>query len=146
MTAKHDLAQFYARQDKPAVVLHVGDYDPSGETLWNVLKEDVGAFCSSMGGELILKRIAVTPEQQQQFSLQTAPPKRSDKRKAYFDDDITVQAEALPPDLLQRIVGDAIAGEMDLEQLERQRAIEAEVREQLVARLAGVKPLNSTRG
>ena len=142
VTAKHDLAQFYARQGKPAVVLHVGDYDPSGETLWNVLNEDVGAFCSAMGGELIVQRIAVTPEQQQQHSLQTAPPKRSDRRKAYFDDDITVQAEALPPDLLQQIVGAAIAGQMDLEQLERQRAIEADVRQQLVARLAGVEPLS----
>ena len=143
VTAKHDLARFYASQGKPAVVLHVGDYDPSGETLWNVLNEDVGAFCTSMGGELTVQRIAVTPEQQQEYRLQTAPPKKTDKRKAYFNDDMTVQAEALPPDLLQRIVGEAIAGEMDLETLERQRAIESEVRQQLVARLAGVKPISS---
>ncbi|WP_413440617.1 hypothetical protein [Synechococcus sp. MIT S1220] len=140
VTAKHDLARFYAGQDKPAVVLHIGDYDPSGETLWNVLNEDVGAFCTAMGGELILQRIAVTPDQQRQFDLQTSPPKKTDKRKAYFDDEITVQAEALPPDLLQQIVGESIAAEMDLDLLDRQRSIEAEVREQLVARLAGVEP------
>ena len=96
-----------------------------------------------MGGELILQRIAVTPDQQLQFDLQTSPPKKTDKRKAYFDDDITVQAEALPPDLLQQIVGESFAAEMDLDLLDRQRAIEAEVREQLVARLAGIESINS---
>ena len=96
-----------------------------------------------MGGELILQRIAVTLDQQRQFDLQTSPPKKIDKRKAYFDDDITVQAEALPPDLLQQIVGESFAAEMDLDLLDRQRAIEAEVREQLLARLAGIESINS---
>ena len=34
-----------------------------------------------------------------------------------FDDDITVQADALPPDLLQQILKDAIERHMDLDAL-----------------------------
>ena len=117
---------------------------PSGETLCNVLNECVRAFCTATSGDLILQWIAVTADQQRQFDRQTSPPKTTDKRKAYFDDDITAQAEALTPDLLQQIVGESIAAEMDLDFLDRQRVIEAEVREQLVAPPVGVESINSS--
>ena len=45
--------------------------------------------------------------------------------------------------LISELVGESIAAEMDLDLLDRQRAIEAEVREQLVARLAGIESINS---
>jgi hypothetical protein len=137
-TAKHELAQFYASQGKRVTVLHVGDYDASGETLWNVLDEDVGAFVDEMGGELRLMRVAVTPEQVREHDLPTAPPKDKDDRGDYFTDTITAQAEALPPALLQSIVRDAIESVVDLEQLTVTRELEQEARERLTQRLAGL--------
>lgn len=121
---------------KPVTVLHIGDYDASGETLWNVLKEDVSAFMEEMGGCLTVKRIAVTPEQQQLYDLPTAPPKKDDKRGVYFTDAITMQAEALPPDLLLTILRDAIEAEMDLDALETTRQLEVEARKRAQARLS----------
>lgn len=136
LTAKHDLARHYASQGSPVVVLHVGDYDPSGEALWHNLSEDVGAFCSAMGASLEVRRIAVTKLQQQQFDLPTAPPKAKDKR-GVFTDSITVQAEALPPDVLQQTVRDAIESAIDLDALDETRQREADTRQQLCQQLKG---------
>jgi hypothetical protein len=137
ISAKHDLAVHYAKQGKPVVVLHVGDYDPSGEALWLNLSEDVGAFCSAMGGAMTVRRIAVTPHHQQAYGLPTAPPKRSDKRGC-FTDSFTVQAEALPPDVLQALVRDAISAELDHSTLQTTERLQEQVREQLSQQLQGV--------
>lgn len=134
ITAKHDLACHYARQVDPVVMLHVGDYDPSGEALWRNLEEDVTAFTEAMGGQLTVRRIAVTRAQQLLYDLPTAPPKKTDKRGA-FDDNITVQAEALPPDVLQQIVRDAIEEEMDLEALVQTSKQQSITQRELVERL-----------
>ena len=48
---------------------------------------------------------------------------------------ITVQAEALPPDVLQQIVRDAIESEIDLDTLAATRKAEKITRQQLVTRL-----------
>ena len=118
LTAKHDLALHYVRQDKPVVVLHVGDFDPSGEAIWVNFKEDVSAFVEKDGGDLTVKRIAVTTEQRDQYNLPTSPPKKSDKRSVFPEGEQTVQVEAMPPDLLQDIVRDAIDAEVDSDALE----------------------------
>lgn len=107
LTAKHDLAQDMGRASARPLVLHLGDYDPSGVHLFNALAEDVGAMVQELGGmdpEFI--RLAVTPEQIAQMALPTAPPKKTDRRS--FADDLTVQCEAIPPNALAQILRDAI--------------------------------------
>ncbi|QNJ03726.1 hypothetical protein [Synechococcus sp. PROS-U-1] len=136
ITAKHELAQHYARQQLPVTVLHVGDHDPSGEALWTNLSEDVGAFCQSLGADFSVQRIAVTKEHQQIYSLPTAPPKKTDKRSVWNEGDQTVQAEALPPDILQSIVRDAIEANLDLDQLAETRRLEQQTRDKLSAVLS----------
>ena len=131
LTAKHDLAQHYARQGKPVTVLHVGDYDPSGEAIWTALGEDLTAFCDSLDTEFLIKRVAVTPAQRDEFNLPTAPAKKIDKRSVFPEGEQTVQAEALPPDTLQSILRDAIEAELDLEALEETKELEAELRSEL---------------
>lgn len=139
LTAKHDLARYYASTARTVVVLHVGDYDPSGEALWQNLREDVGAFCDAMGGKMRLERVAVIPDQQLLYDLPTAPPKKTDKRGAAFPDGAqTVQAEALPPDVLQKIVRESIECWIDKDGMEKTRAEESEIRDQLAFRLTGL--------
>ena len=135
VTAKYDLAQFYVRQGKPVTVLHVGDYDPSGEALWKNLEEDVTAFCEADGGELLVKRVAVTPAHRDAYNLPTAPPKKTDKRSVFPEGEQTVQAEALPPDLLQSIVREAIQAEMDMDALDETLERQAKGREYLHEKL-----------
>lgn len=121
-TAKYDAACRFLERDRPTVVLHVGDYDPSGIALFEAAREDVTAFYSELGGSdpPQFVRAAVTPEQIERFQLETAPPKAKDKRSA-FTDTRTVQAEALPPDLLQAEIVAAIEPFIDQDVLREQR-------------------------
>ena len=132
-TVKHQLGRFYGAIEKPVVVLHVGDLDPSGEHIHRNLGEDVGAFAAHYGGAVHLRRIAVTADQQAAHNLPTAPPKPTDRRS--FSADFTVQAEALPPDALAEIVRGAIERELDLDLLEAAREHQAEIRVELLDRL-----------
>jgi hypothetical protein len=132
-TVKHQLGRFYGELDRPAVVLHVGDFDPSGEHIHLNLGEDVGAFAAYYGGSVHVRRVAVTADQQVAHNLPTAPPKPTDKRS--FSADFTVQAEALPPDVLAEIVRHAIESELDLDLLAQAHQRQAEIREELVQRL-----------
>lgn len=136
LTAKHELARHYASKGKPCIVLHVGDFDPSGEALWHNLNEDVGAFVTAMGGAVTVERIAVTPEHRDEFNLPTAPPKKTDKRSVFPEGEQTVQAEALPPDLLQEILRNAIEARIDLDALAATKAEEASTRQWLSERLS----------
>lgn len=141
ITAKHDLAQHFAAQGKPVIVLHIGDFDPSGEALWMNLSEDVSAFCRSLGADLYVERLAVTPRQQQQYSLPTAPAKPKDvkNRASMWDADAeTVQAEALPPDLLQMLLEGALEKWIDQDALAATLEEEAEARAELTEKVRGL--------
>lgn len=108
LTDKYETAERLAAEMryKPVVVLHVGDYDPSGLAIIDSLAADVEAFTREMvSGELEFRRIVVTPEQIERFSLPTAPQKATDRRGEQMDE--TVQAEALPPDVLAQEIRDA---------------------------------------
>jgi hypothetical protein len=71
----------------------------------------------------------LTTEQAERLALPTAPPKATDKRFTWTEDGIldvrdeaawveehgTVQAEALPPDVLAEEVRQAVIAELDME-------------------------------
>ena len=103
LTAKHDLACML--EDWPdAEVLHIGDHDPSGVHLFASLAEDVQALAQT-AGTIEFTRLAVTRDQIASLGLPTAPAKPTDRR-AFTGE--TVQAEAIPPDVLAIIVRTAI--------------------------------------
>jgi hypothetical protein len=112
LTDKYNFAREVAAEDRPVEVLHIGDYDPSGTSIFDALAEDVRAFCDDIGGEPTFTRLAVTPAQIRRYQLPTAPPKASDKRSG-FTDTQTCQAEALPPDILATILRTAITARLD---------------------------------
>jgi hypothetical protein len=47
LTAKKDLADRICHIGKPTVIQHLGDYDPSGASMFEVVAEDVAAFVES---------------------------------------------------------------------------------------------------
>ena len=111
------------------VVLHIGDYDPSGVTIFTALAEDVQAFArDSFNADVTFKRIAVTPEQIDRLGLPTAPPKTTDKRSG-FTDNRTTQCEAIPPAELKRIVLAEIGAHWDHQAFDRMLAEQKEARE-----------------
>lgn len=128
-TVKHSLGKFYGQMGKPVIVLHIGDLDPSGEHIHKNLNEDVGAFTRHYGGALSVYRIAVTASQMYEYRLPTGIPKEDDDRE--FPYDFTVQAEALPPDVLASIVKGAIERHTDMDIWEKAVERQAEIRLQL---------------
>jgi hypothetical protein len=134
VTAKHDLAVSLGRW--PCVeVLHIGDHDPSGVHLFTSMAQDVRAIACdlAMSTEIRFSRLAVTVAQIADLGLPTAPPKPTDHRS--FNGE-TVQCEAIPPDVLATIVGEAIEQRLDREAYRKVLDAELDVRRHLAPRLA----------
>lgn len=124
VTGLHDHAERLIQQG-PTRVLHVGDYDPSGLAILEAAQADILGFGAD---QVEFVRLAVTRDQIDQLGLETAPPKKSDRR-AVFEDSQTCQAEAIPPDTLVDIVRQAILAEWDLSAADRVAADQAEAHE-----------------
>jgi hypothetical protein len=133
LTDKHETASRLARQDKPCIVFHVGDLDPSGLSIVDALAEDVTLLARGMnrGARVKFVRVAVTEDQVAEHGLPTAPQKGSDNRGEWMDE--TVQAEALPPDVLAQEIRDALEAVTDADVLEDMRAQGSTEREQILA-------------
>jgi hypothetical protein len=122
LTDKWETASRLARAGRPAIVLHAGDYDPSGLSIVDSLAQDVTALVEGMNfeQEVEFRRIVVTPRQIAQYGLPPAPQKGTDRRGEWMAE--TVQAEALPPDILAQEIRDAIDAVTDRAALEEARA------------------------
>lgn len=121
VTGNHDLAARVIGYSVPTVILHVGDFDPSGVSIFTAMVEDAAAFVEAdrdrtLGDyenvSLRGVRVALTADQVEAYDLPTAPPKKSDSRSNGWLE--TCQVEALAPDDLALIVRQAITTEIDL--------------------------------
>src|SRR5262245_21299040 len=133
-TDRHNFAAALAGHDRPTEVLHIGDHDPSGVSMFLAFLEDVEAFTRERGDSAIFTRLAVTPQQIVEYRLPTAPPKATDNR-AFSGQ--TCQAEALPPDVLANILRSAIEERVDQRVLDRVLRQERRIRRELIKRFEG---------
>lgn len=133
LTAKKVIADRICAISKPAVILHLGDYDPSGESIFRSVAEDVCAFVAVDRPHGLVnvefKRVALTAEQVRNRGLPTAPAKATDSRSKGWHGE-TCQLEALTPKQIADILDDAICelvepdlilSDMDREEVERDR-------------------------
>lgn len=158
VTVTHEIAERALSRDVPTVFLHVGDYDPSGESIFDAMSTDAEHFLLAAhphrdetnsklirdlrelrGPQLRAKRVALTGEQVEEHGLPTAPPKRTDTRSRNWIGE-TCQAEAMPPDLLASTVRDAIEAELDLDTYDEVIEEERRDRERIAEVLKGVLP------
>ena len=95
----HSAAEAINELDVPAFIYHLGDYDPSGVNAGEKIEETLRELAPD--AEIIFERIAVTPEQIEEWSLPTRPTKASDSRAKAFGSDISVELDAIAPDLLR---------------------------------------------
>ena len=132
VTDKHRFAEELVGHAVPTEVLHIGDHDPSGVSMFLAFLEDVEAFMRSLGGEATFTRLAVTPTQIEELGLPTAPPKETDRR-AFSGE--TCQAEALAPDVLAATLRVAIEQRIDRDIYQRVLRREKRERQKLINRL-----------
>lgn len=146
LTAKYELyrdADYrYSEHDQRTVLLHLGDHDPSGVSLYESMAEDLEAFCDDRGqsGLIEVRRVALLPEQITALGLLTKSEdvKPTDDRSRGFIErglEPAAQLEAVPPDTLSEIVREAVEDALDMDILDASRERESaeydEVQEKL---------------
>lgn len=137
VTVTKEIGDRAANADMPTVLFHVGDYDPSGESIFEAMTEDARAFAVADGGaDPRPVRVALTAEQVTLHGLPTAPPKATDTRSASWRGE-TCQAEAMPPDLIAQLLTEAIRQELDLETYEEVVDAERRERDEVVSAVEG---------
>lgn len=130
----------WVTEDRPTVVMHVGDHDPSGVAIFESAAEDITAMIVDLGGEQTaadFNRIALTPDQIRQYELAESPAKKTDDRGDWEGG--TAQLEALSPRELANELGAAIGARIDNGALDEMRATEEHERNQATTHIAGVK-------
>lgn len=123
LTAVRLIAERALERNVPTLLLHVGDLDPSGESIFDALAADAAAFVESdrviLPQRVEAVRVALTGQQVADHGLPTAPAKGSDTRSRTWLGG-TCQLEALPPDALASIVKQAIEDRLDRSVYERE--------------------------
>lgn len=117
---------------KRVVIIYFGDYDPSGEDIPRVIKENLR---NDFGVYVEVKRVALTEDQVIEMRLPPAPAKPTDSRTANWDGLGQVELDAVPPETLQEMCDDAIKEIFDFDKhgdlLDRQETEEEQFRAEL---------------
>ena len=113
-TAIHESCErFGQRIDRDCHLYYAGDFDPSGLSIYRSLVERI----KSHGGDFItFERIALTPEQIEEYNLPSDPGKQTDpnyKRFVSEYGDQVVELDSLPPDVLRDVVEGRIRQHID---------------------------------
>lgn len=98
----HEAAEEHNNTDdeKPLVVLFVGDFDPAGVLIDEALERELRLHLYTR--ELIFRRIGITEEQIAEYDLPGKPRKETDRRALHVKE--TVEAEAMPASVLRALL------------------------------------------
>jgi hypothetical protein len=127
----HSAAEHINSLDVPSHIYHLGDFDPSGVNAGEKIEETLRELAPD--AEIFFERIAVTPEQINEWDLPTRPTKSSDTRSKGFGA-ISVELDAIEPNRLRAIVQEAIEQHLPTDQFEVLKAAETSERE-IISRL-----------
>ena len=138
----YSAAEYINTLDVPAYIYHAGDFDPSGVNAGEKIEETLRELAPE--AEIFFERIAVTPEQINEWDLPTRPTKASDTRSKGFGD-ISVELDAIEPNQLRQLVQDAIEQHLPADQFEVLKAAEESERE-IISRLVHTATKRRTKG
>lgn len=105
-----------SQNDKNCFLLYLGDHDPSGEDMVRDVRKRLQDF--GLGGEEVeVRKVGLTIEQVREFDLPPNPAKMTDPRAESYVErhgDQSWELDALPPNVLDHIVTDAVLELIDL--------------------------------
>jgi hypothetical protein len=108
-----------------SVLLYLGDHDPSGEDMVRDIKDRLEMF----GVEnLEVRKLALTMDQVEKYKPPPNPAKMSDPRAGEYVDKhgaTSWEVDALPPDVLVKIIRDALDDIVDNDRMDRIKDREA---------------------
>lgn len=117
----HSAAEYISEIGVPTYIYHLGDYDPSGVDAGKKIEQTLREMAPA--AELHFERIGVTSEQIREWRLPTRPTKQSDTRSKNFGD-ISVELDAIEPDMLRSLVEAVIQRHLPRRQFEILKAAE----------------------
>ena len=138
-----------ARRDQLTIVISLGDFDPHGISMFENLADDVTAFVKvdhdPENPQPLFHHVGLTEEQVTRYRLIREPyqPKKDADHVGwqwYQERDWVVQLEALPPDILERELRDAIVSFLDKGSYARTLKREARDRNKLTKELIKALP------
>ncbi len=140
VTYLQEAADDISLEDRPVYVYLFTDYDPAGMNIADRVEQEL----SERAGDdsmVHVERVPVTPEQIRAYDLPTRPTKRSRRKSlTYYEathGSVSVELDAMPPDVLREEVRQRIERHMDPWRLEQMRMVEREEREGLARLLSG---------
>lgn len=119
------------KQAKAIKILYFGDFDPSGEDIFRDIRERMSRLFDLQPD---FEKVALTREDIDYYNLPPNLIKRSDSRARNFisrHGDLSVELDALPPDVLLQKVEDSIVKHLDMTKYEKQLERELEDKEQI---------------
>ena len=125
----HEAAEAIAAQGKPAHLYYFGDYDPSGADITANVERRLREFAPD--ADIHFHRRAVTEWQIDNWKLPTRPTKQTDSRARKFNDERSVELDAIPPDMLRELVRQCIDDHIDKMELRIARIAEESERQSL---------------
>jgi hypothetical protein len=118
----------------PAYIYHLGDFDPSGVNAGEKIEETLRELAPD--AEIYFERIAVTEKQIDDWNLPTRPTKKSDTRAKSFGSIISVELDAIDPNVLRNLVQETIEQHLPQDQFAILKAAEQSERD-IITRLVG---------
>jgi len=129
-TNMHDVADDY--NDRPLIILYVGDYDPSGLYMSEC---DIPNRLAEYGGDhVVVKRVALLPEHLENLPSFPASDKKKDPRYKWFVANHGTRCwelDAMDPNDLRNLVEEAIKAEIEWVAWNRCAAVDKAERESL---------------
>jgi hypothetical protein len=134
----HNAAERYLRAEatgRAVTVLYFGDLDPSGEDMVRSLRERLEFF--ECRPEVV--KCALTLQDMERYDLPPNCAKHTDTRREAFVatfGNLSVELDALPPDVLRARLIKEVESRMDLKALAKVRQVEVEERALIASALA----------
>lgn len=123
--------RFLKNGDKSCRLFYLGDFDPSGEDMVRDIRDRLTMF----GADVSVKKIALTQDQIDEYRPPPNPAKRTDPRAAEFiakNGDTSYEVDALPPDVLQSVIREALDRVIDREMYDAVIAREEDGKKKLI--------------
>jgi hypothetical protein len=126
----HTAAEYINGLDVPACIYHCGDFDPSGVNAAEKIEETLRELAPD--ADISFERIAVTPEQIEEWDLPTRPTKTTDTRSKGFGE-VSVELDAIDPNQLRELVQTTIEQHLPADEYEVLKVAEQSERELLTS-------------
>lgn len=135
------LYDIFRKDGRPAIILYIGDHDPSGLDMIRDVFSRVSEFQSRGSISLEIRHIALTKLQIKQYAPPPNPAKLKDPRADKYiaeHGSVSYEVDALRPPVLTQILDDAIRDLLDMDlfnemlrEEERQKYVLSELIEQI---------------